>query len=54
MLPAGRRGPTCAHSKIELSCAKWNAKNDPTHMPRMLFLADRGKVASDPITNRGW
>ncbi len=28
--------------------AKWNAKNDPTRRPRILFLADRNKLLDDP------
>ncbi len=34
----------------KLWSAKWNAKNDPTRKPRMLFLADRDKLVSDPMS----
>ncbi|MCI0702282.1 MAG: DEAD/DEAH box helicase family protein [Planctomycetia bacterium] len=33
----------------KLWSAKWNAKNDPTRKPRILFLADRDKLVSDPM-----
>ncbi len=32
----------------KLWSAKWNAANDPTRKPRILFLADRNKLVDDP------
>jgi len=34
----------------KLWSAKWNAKNDPTRKPRLLFLADRDKLVADPMS----
>ncbi|MBM3982560.1 MAG: DEAD/DEAH box helicase [Planctomycetes bacterium] len=34
----------------KLWCAKWNASGDPTRKPRILFLADRDKLVSDPMS----
>jgi type I restriction enzyme R subunit len=33
----------------KLWSAKWNAPNDPTRKPRILFLADRNKLVDDPM-----
>lgn len=34
----------------KLWSAKWNAAGDPTRKPRILFLADRDKLVSDPMS----